>query len=156
MTYKKDFFKSASSYEGKIISRYKGQIEIQNKILKIIASSLPEHLSSRALFCVISGKKIILYTDSATWSSQLRFYTKKILQAVQISEGGNYEVVQIKIIPKIMESEVQNSIKLPSVENINFILNQAENQTDEKLKKALLKLGTTFNKLSKKKNEVSF
>ncbi len=155
MAYKKDVFKSVSSYQGKIISRYKDQIEIQNKLLKIIASSLPEHLSSHALFCVISSKKIILYTDSATWSSQLRFYTKKLLQVVRASDYGNYEEVKIKIIPKIMEREDPQSIELPSAENINFIFNQAENQTDEKLKKALLKLATTFNKLSKK-NEVSF
>jgi len=151
MTFKNNNFKSVSSYEGKVISDYKGQIEFQNKLLKTIIAALPEHLSSHALFCVISGNKIVIYTDTASWSSQLRFYSKTLLQAILVSNLGDFEKLQIKIIPKIMQAERQNAIKLPSMENIDFILNQAENQTDEKLKKALLKLGTTFNKLSKKK-----
>jgi hypothetical protein len=153
MTNRNNFFKSASTYEGKIISRYKGQIEIQNKLLKTMSSALPAHLSDHALFCTISGKKIILYTDSATWSSQLRFYTKNLLQAILVSNRGNFEDIKIKIIPKIKEKEKQKPIKLPSSKNIDFIFNQAESQTDEKLKKALLNLGTTFSKLSKKNNK---
>ena len=80
MAYRKNCFKSALAYEGKILSAYKYQIDLHNRLLRIIKSALPEHLSSRVLSCVVSGKKASLYTDSAIWSSQLRFYHQSILQ----------------------------------------------------------------------------
>jgi len=144
---KNNFFLPALGYEGNVLAGYKYQIEIQNALLKTIKSTLPETLSNHALYCVVSGKKISLYTDSAVWSSQLRFYHQTILRSLMDKNRGVYEILQIKIIPKIVEYEQKNTLTLPSAENINFILNQAESQTDEKLKTALLKLGTTFKKL---------
>ena len=144
MTFKKNHFKSALDYDGKVLVGYKYKIETQNKCLNKIKLSLPDHLSTHALFCVISGKKVLLYTDAAVWSSQLRFYHQTILQALSTSSPGKFEELQIKIIPMTMGQEERESIKIPSTENIDLLLNQAENQTDEKLKMALLKLGSTL------------
>ncbi|MFW5444411.1 MAG: DciA family protein [Methylococcaceae bacterium] len=147
---KNNFFHSALSYEGKVLAGYKNQIETQQALLKTIKLVLPKNLSSHALYCVVSGKKVSLYTDSAVWSSQLRFYHQTILHALTASNQGNFNLLKIKIIPKTTEQEQKpkSSKKLPSSENIDFILDQAENQTDDKLKAALLKLGQTFKKLS--------
>ncbi len=142
----------ALGFEGKILAAYKYQIEIQKVLLKTIKSSLPENLSKHALYCVLSGKKVSLYTDSAVWSSQLRFYHQSILQSLLNSERGTIEVLQIKIIPKTIEQQQRKTMNIPSTENIDFILQQAANQTDEKLKTALMKLGKTFTKLSLSKN----
>ena len=147
MTYKKPL-KPALDYDGKVLIGYKYQIDIQNKLLKKIKSSLPDHLSCHALFCVISGKKVLLYTDAAVWSSQLRFYHHTILQELSTSNQGRIEELQIKIIPTAMKQEERDMKKLPSKESVENILSLAETQTDEKLKEALLKLGKTFRKLS--------
>ena len=148
MAYKQKFLKSILDYDGKVLVGYKYQIEVQNKLLKKIKSTLPDHLSSHALYCVISGKKVLLYTDAAVWSSQLRFYHHIILQELSTSNPGKFEEFQIKIIPTTMKQEERDMKKLPSKESVENILSQAETQTDEKLKEALLKLGKTFKKLS--------
>jgi len=152
MTNKYTTFKSALGYEGKVFALYKYQIETQTRLLKKIQSLLPEHLSSHVLYCVLNNKKLSLYTDSAIWSSQLRFYHQTILQALLRTHSGVIETLQIKIIPQTIkqdDSEEKEHKTLPSSENIDFILQQAEQQSDETLKKALLKLGSTFKKKSK-------
>ena len=148
MPAKNNFFKSALGYEGKIFATYKYQLEIQNELLNAVKSTLPSHLSSHALYCVASGKKVIIYTDSANWSSQLRFYHQGILQALSASSSRPFEALQIKIIPQTVERKQNKTLSPPSTENIELILNQAEHQTDGKLKEALLKLGRTFKKLT--------
>lgn len=153
MAYKKSSFKSTLGFEGTILTLYKYQIETQAKLLKKIKTALPDHLSSHALYCVLNNKKLSLYTDSAIWSSQLRFYHQTILQSLLTSHSGVIETLQIKIIPKKTEQapEQKQEKKLPSSENIDFILEQAEHQGDEKLKKALLNLGKTFQRKSKER-----
>jgi len=149
MPVKNSFFKPLLGYKGKIFATYRYQLELQNELLNIVKSALPSHLSSHALYCVASGKKIIIYTDSATWSSQLRFYQQGILQALSVSNNPIFEALQIKIIPqKTIEQKQKKPLRTPSPENIDLILSQAEHQADEKLKAALLKLGKTFKKLT--------
>jgi len=153
MAYKKSTFKSSLGFEGKILTLYKYQIETQAKLLIKIKTALPEHLSSHALYCVLSNKKLSLYTDSAIWSSQLRFYHQTILQSLLNSYSGVIETLQIKIIPQKVEKtkKQEQEKKLPSSENIDFILEQASHQSDEKLKKALLNLGQSFQKKSRER-----
>ncbi len=145
---KNNFFKSALSYQGKTLDYYRFQQEVQNELLLIIKSSLPEHLASHALYCVATENKILLYTDSANWSSQLRFYHSQMLQKLSTLRQGRFQVLQIKIIPETVERK-EKPIKIPSKENISFILRQANSQPDKVLKTALLKLAGTLNKLSK-------
>lgn len=145
MVNKNSFFKAALSYDKKIISSYKYQIDLQSKLLQKIKLKIPQELSSHLLYCVISDKKVSLYTDSAVWSSQLRFYHQIALQAAQDSNLGSFETLQVKIIPKVKEKVDKIKItKLPSNKNIASILSQAENLTDLKLKNALVKLGETL------------
>lgn len=153
MSSKYNAFKTTLAFEGKVFTQYKYQIETQTKLLIKIKAALPEHLSEHALYCVLTNKKLSLYTDSAIWSSQLRFYHQTILQALLSSHKGIIETLQIKIIPQTIEAkdEHQDLKKLPSTENINFILAQAEQQSDSTLKNALLKLGETFQKKSMEK-----
>jgi hypothetical protein len=148
MPVKNSFFKSVLGYEGKTLATYKYQLAIQNELLNVVKSALPNHLSSHALYCVATGKKITLYTDSATWSSQLRFYHQSILRALSTSNNRVFEALQIKIIPQTIERKQKKTLMSPSRENIDLILSQAEHQTDKKLKAALLKLGRTFKKLT--------
>lgn len=146
MTSKNSFFKPALSYEKTIMRGYQEQIKIQHELLTIIQSALPEHLCPHALYCVMTERKILLYTDSAIWSSQLRFYHQNILQKLAHSDYGVFEGVKIKIIPKESVREQNKYLLSPSLENVELIFKQAENQVDNILKKALLKLGKTLKK----------
>lgn len=148
MPYKKSSFKSALGFEKKVLSAYKHQIRVQSILQRIIKESLPKHLADHVLYCVASEKIITLYTDSSTWSSQLRFYQETILLSLSESNKGNFEELKVKLIPK--ENEVQvfkTSVIPPSKESIDNILIQAENQSDDRLKHSLLRLSKTLKKL---------
>ena len=151
MAYNKFFFKPALGYKGKVFAFYKSQIEIQRYLLNTIRSALPDSLSSHALFCVASEEKLLLYTDSAIWSSQLRFHQQAILQAILTKNQGDFISIKIKIIPKVIKPKQITEKKLPSTETIDLILAQADSQTDDLLKKSLFKLGQTFQKRSEGK-----
>lgn len=144
MTYKNSRFKTILAYEAKVLTAYKYQLELQNELLKKIKSVLPDNLSAHALYCVISEKKILLYTDAAVWSSQLRFYHQIMLKALVSSDWSSITILQVKIIPKSIQQETNKLLKLPSAKSIDLILEQAENQPNEILKSALLKLGKTI------------
>lgn len=144
-------FKSALDFEGKVLASYRYKINAHDRLLHTIKSALPENLSKHALYCVISDKKVSLYTDSAVWSSQLRFYHKAILNSIIDSKFGRFELLKIKVIPSAIEQQITQTSKprTPSAENIANIFNQANNQNNnDALKTALLKLATTFKKLS--------
>ncbi len=148
----KKFFKSALAYEGKILSYYKRQQDIQNGLLNLIKSALPEHLAHHAQYCVVSQKKVLLYTDSANWSSQLRFYHQSMIQKISTSNQGRFEILQIKIIPPIIEQKEQ-PVPIPSKENITLLLEQANHQQDVTLKTALRNLAGTLERLSQTANQ---
>ncbi len=145
----KSSFKPALDCESKVFTHYKIQIQIQNELLAKIRSTLPDHLACHALYCVVSGKRISLYTDSSAWSSQLRFYHQTMLQGLSTSIRRNFEEIKIKIIPKTIENKTKEENTIPSAINIDLILNHAENQTDKKLKQSLSNLAKTLKKLSK-------
>lgn len=146
MSLKKTNFKSALSYDQKIMTGYKYKLAIHAKVLQAIQQVLPEELASHVLYCTITGKKISLYTNSAVWSSQLRFYKQVILKAAVDSKQGSFEIFQAKIIPKVKEVEIENKMITPSAENIDLLLDQAKHQSNDKLKYSLLRLGDTLKK----------
>jgi hypothetical protein len=150
MNKKFDSFKLVQKYEEKVLARYLYRISVHSKLLSAIKATLPSALSSHALHCVSSDKKVLIYTDSATWSSQLRFYHQTMLRAIKSNGLGEFESLQIRIIPQAIQVEKINPTILPSKENIKSIMIQAENQSDEELKHALLNLGNTLNDRKKR------
>ncbi len=150
MNKKYNSFKTVQKYEEKILARYLYRISVHSELLSVIKATLPSALSSHALHCVSSGKKILIYTDSATWSSQLRFYHQAMLRAVTSNGLGRFESLQVKIIPQAVQVEKTTPTILPSKENIKSIMIQAESQADEELKHALLNLGNTLSDRKKR------
>lgn len=143
---KKNHFIPVQRYKDKILTSYLYRISLHSELLKIIKSALPANLSSHAIYCITSDRNLILYTDSAIWSSQLRFHHQNILRAILKSKQGDFEMMKIKIIPQVIQSSKEVTSILPSTENIESIISQAKNQNDEELQGALLKLGNTLKK----------
>jgi len=146
---KKNHFIPVQRYKDKVLTSYLYRISVHSQLLQTIKSTLPTTLSPHAIHCITSDRNLILYTDSAIWSSQLRFHHQAILRAVIKAKQGNFEMIKIKIIPKSIQSNNVVESRLPSTENIESIISQAENQNDDELKNALLKLGNTLKKKQK-------
>ncbi|MGZ8184970.1 MAG: DciA family protein [Methylobacter sp.] len=142
-------FKAALSFPNRTIVNFYSQIEHQKQLLQCIRTVLPDALAKYARHCVINNKKLLIYTDSATWASQLRFYNKTIL-AIPPLIKLSIEMMQIKIIREQTGINRQPGEKaiIPSAESIEIIRNHSRAVPDNQLKLALLKLSATLERLS--------
>ncbi|MDD5266795.1 MAG: DciA family protein [Methylococcales bacterium] len=128
------------------------QIEQQQRILQRIQAVLPEALAKQARHCLIRDKKLLIYTDSAAWASQLRFYNSAILTAIKPLTRTPVEMLQIKIITGQTGLNIVSKRKanIPSVGKIEFIRDHSLAVSDNQLRLALLKLSSTLERLSRK------
>jgi len=143
-------FKVSLSFQNRTMAYFYSQIEQQRQVLQRIQAAIPEALAKQVRHCLIRDKKLLIYTDSAAWASQLRFYKSAILAAIVPLPRTPVEVMQIKIIAGqtglILGSK--RKAKIPSVEKIELIRNDSLSVSDNQLKLALLKLSATLERLS--------
>jgi hypothetical protein len=150
MSKKPPAFKPSLSFQNRTLAYFYNQIEQQKRILQRIQAILPETLAKQARHCLIKDKKLLIYTDSAAWASQLRFYNSAILAAIAPLTRTSIEIMQVKIIAK-RTGLILRSIRkanIPSREKIAIIRNDGLNITDDQLKLALLRLSATLERLS--------
>lgn len=152
MPQKPPSFKASLSFKNRTMAYFYGQIEQQQRILQRIQSVLPEAWAKQARHCLVRDKKLLIYTDSAAWASQLRFYNAAILAAVASLTRTPVEIMKIKIISchTGLVLGPKRKAKIPSVEKIEVIRNHSLSIPDDQLGLALLKLSTTLEKLSSK------
>lgn len=143
----KNRFQQPLSFNGKLIKYYVNQARVQQSLLSIIKSTLPPHLKDHVSHGIVSNNKVILYTNSPAWSSQLRFYHQPILNKVRTIKKIDVLSLQIKIMLPKNKTKLENTLLIPSKENINNLFNLAHNMSDSQLKSALLKLGNTLEKV---------
>ncbi|WP_262966406.1 DUF721 domain-containing protein [Methylobacter psychrophilus] len=128
------------------------QIEQQQRILQRIRTVLPEVLAKQVRHSLIKDKKLLIYTDSAIWASQLRFYKSVILASIATLTRTPVEILQIKIIAGQSGAGVgtERKAKIPSIEKIEVIRNHGLTVSDNQLRSALLRLSATLERLSSK------
>jgi len=164
MTKKPTPFKAALSFPNGTIAYYCSQIEQQKQVLQRIHEVLPKAIAEHALHCVVNGKKLLIYTDTAAWASQLRFYNRAILTAIAPVTRESVSIMQIKVRAEtsstgrrqeagdddLQTRPLGKKPNIPSPEKIAFIHSHSLTVSDEQLKTALLKLSATLAKLSKR------
>lgn len=143
-------FKAALSYPNRTIAYFYSQIEQQKLVLQRIHEVLPAVIAKHALHCVINGKKLLIYTDTAAWASQLRFYNSAILAAIATVTRESVTLMQIKVRTETSPATSKPARKpiIPTAEKIALIHEQSLTVSDEQLKQSLLKLSATLKKLS--------
>ena len=150
MPQKPPSFKRSLSFPNRTMAYFYSQIEQQRRILQRIQDVLPDALAKPARHCLIKDKKLLVYTDSAAWASQLRFYNSAILAAIVPLTGTPVESMQIKIITGQtgLIAGAKRKAKIPSVEKIELIRHHSLTVSDNQLSWALLKLSATLKRLS--------
>ncbi|MGZ4978833.1 MAG: DciA family protein [Methylobacter sp.] len=150
MARKPTFFKAALSFPNRTIAHFYSRIEQQKQVLQCIHGVLPATIAQHALHCVINGKKLLVYTDTAAWASQLRFYNNAILAAIAPITKESVSIMQIKVRAETLQTmSPDRKPNIPSAEKIELIRNHSLTVSDEQLKQALLRLSATLEKLSK-------
>jgi hypothetical protein len=150
MAEKLQLFKKSLAFPNRTMVYLHSQIEQQQRILKQIKTVLPDNLAKQTKHCLIKDHKLLVYTDSAIWASQLRFYNNAILASIQTLVKTPIESLQIKIISRTTGLIVttQRKANLPSQEGIDLIRKHSLSISDDKLSVALLKLSITLKRLA--------
>jgi hypothetical protein len=150
MAKKPTSFKAALSFQNRTMAHFYSQIEQQKQALERIHTALPATLAEHVLHCVINGKKLLIYTDTAAWASQLRFYNSAILATIAPVTRESVSIMQIKVIADLANTNAQPRRKpiIPSAEKIDMIQSCSLTAADDQLKLALLKLSATLRRLS--------
>ncbi|MEQ1545142.1 DciA family protein [Methyloglobulus sp.] len=146
--------KAVLSYPNKTIALLCLQINQQLAILKHVKAVLPKELANHALHCVFNDKKLnnrklLIYTDSAVWASQLRFYGKTLLTAIESVTSESVSVLQIKVInvPETANTRKKCMTAIPSQAVVDEINSFSHTVTDTKLKHSLEQLSSTLSRL---------
>lgn len=113
---------------------------------------MPAALAKQVRHCLVKDKKLLVYTDSAIWASQLRFYNKIMLVSVAQLSQESVETIQVKIITESTGLSVQavSKARVPSAATIAIIRNDSLGVSDNQLKQALLNLSSTLERLAAK------
>lgn len=142
--------KRVSHYWQSILPKYQASILQQKQLQSVIQSCLPDNLSAHVFYCVASGTRILLFTDSASWATQLRFFQQQIIDSVKTKGNPQLNCLQIKVISLTLENRVSTRQKrIPCQKNIDIIRQHASQQTDPKLNHSLFKLSEALRKRSK-------
>ncbi|MDP2903827.1 MAG: DUF721 domain-containing protein [Methylovulum sp.] len=145
-------FNAPLSCQNKTIAYYHQQIQQQKRILQHIQAVLPDTLAKQTRHCLIKDKKLLIYTDSAIWATQLRFYSTIILAGITQQSPEPVETIQIKIVTEStgVSPTTTRKAKIPSATTIEAMRNDSLIVRDHQLQQALLKLSATLQRLSGK------
>lgn len=153
MIRKSTTFKSAISFPNRTIAHLYSQIDQQKRVLQCIHEVLPAALAKHVRHCVVKGKKLLVYTDTAAWASQLRFYNSAILAAIAPVTRETISMMQVKVRAEALQATPQGrKPNIPSAEQIEYIQNQSLTIADEQLRLALQKLSNTLEKRLKRQD----
>ncbi|MEI7795480.1 MAG: DciA family protein [Methylococcaceae bacterium] len=90
-------FKSILEFHNPAIDALVAEVARQKDLLSVVRRALPEMLAQHTLSCVIHNATLLIYTDSAVWSSQLRFYNSAIMAEIRPFISEPIKMVQIRL-----------------------------------------------------------
>ena len=138
------YFKPITLFHKRLTAQYQSRIDLHRKALQAIHRVLPKKLALQAHDCVINDRKLLIYTHSAAWASQLRFYSRELQSSVSSAILRPIDKVQLRILHQRVEKAVHRTANIPALENIELIRGNALSTPDSKLKSALLNLSHTL------------
>jgi hypothetical protein len=122
-------------------------------LLKLTKQCLPHSLAEHCTGCCYKQSTLILYSRSAIWLSQLRFYKIALLETMQ-EEAPQFAIsdviFRVLVTPDGLTAEqhVNQPIR-PSRQAIEEIANSSRYVSDNQLRLSLEKLAQTLNNQEK-------
>lgn len=138
------------AFPNRLFGYFHSQIEQQRRVLQQVRRGLPDNLAKHACHCLISRNTLVVYTDSAMWASQLRFYQQAMLKNAAALTREPIAKVQVKIITVTtgITLRPEPSVKIPSASTVEMMEKQSQSIRDDNLKLALQRLNSTLKKLA--------
>ena len=91
-------FKSVDTFHNYAIDQLTAKLTQQQDLLSTIQRVLPEDLAAHVVHCVAHNTTLMVYSDAAVWSSQLRFHKVAMLAAAATQTAPALTNVQIRLI----------------------------------------------------------
>lgn len=142
------YFKPPQAYSNLATTALAAQLRKHQELLEVVRATVPAALAERVIACVLSGRKLLVYSDSAHWASQLRFFNSAILSAVNATTDTAVDVVVMRIQPpaEVIRTAAPKK-RLPPAEYIDTLNSTARAVSDDSLRQALERLGATLKKI---------
>ncbi len=113
----------------------------QSLLLKRIRTLIPAPLDAHCTAAVSKDTGLVLYVDSSTWASRLRFMSRELVQRLN-SDGMNIKRITVRVLVTSQPPERKHApIRHLSEENAFLISQTAADIDDHDLSEALLRLG---------------
>jgi hypothetical protein len=147
--YKPASFKRAFKFTNRSFDQLDCKITQQKDLLQSVRKVLPGDLANHVHHSLLSGDKLLIYTDSAAWATQLRFYRQKLITAAEALSKNAAANVQIKILTQQTGPSLQQAgaAIIPSTESREAIRSLCRADPDSELAHALLKLVNTLDRI---------
>ncbi len=126
---------------GELLPHLGRMLSKQQTLLKAVRSHLPSPLDQHCLHTRISGKELIIHTDSPVWNARLRFHGPQLIRAMRRQAP---HLQQLKINTHIDTShQVKRRQAMLSANSTAHILAVADTVADPELQAALRRLGNS-------------
>lgn len=147
-------FKLATKLQDKLLSKVHTQLTQQQQLLYIIKAALPESLAKQIHYTVINQNKAVIFSSSAAYATQLRFYATGLLHSLsQHKSFAHIDQILIRLLlnSSAMISEPRTA-NMPSTETIRLLAESRRSNSNDNLAQALQSLSRTLEKLKFEKD----
>lgn len=139
----KDYFQHTNTLHGLL-----EQSRVQSLLLKRVRALIPPPLNTHCTAVVQKGAQLVLYVDSSTWASRLRFTTRELTRQLNTSGIATERITVRVLVGSRPPKRKRIQIRHLSAENA-FLINQtAAGIEDHDLSEALVRLGKHANKIT--------
>ena len=131
-----------------VLSNLNQRLNNHSDLLRLVQKSLPESLSIHCVGCCLNQPTLVLYSKSAVWISQLRFYKPVLLDSIN-SKAPQYVISEIifrvLVTPYGLTSQhIVNRPNIPSYQTIEEMTESTRHISDEQLRQSFEKLAKTL------------
>ncbi|HUL12285.1 MAG TPA: DciA family protein [Methylococcaceae bacterium] len=120
-------------------------------ILGLVRESLPASLAEHCRDCLAHENRLVLFTDSPAWASQLRFYAPAILARIGALAEYEFREIQVRNLRLQAPAYKPKPIKLPSPEVARMVKASGPGAPSDELRQALERLGATIERYAWRK-----
>jgi len=120
-------------------------LDKQQSLLEDIRAQLPTPLDQHCLHARISGKQLIIHTDSPVWNARLRFHGPQLIRSMQ-HQAPQLQQLKINIYIDPAQNPVKRRRASLSEHNAALILDVADSVADPELQAALRRLSRSKQK----------
>ncbi len=143
-------FKSAHHVSTRLFSAYQQQIKKHQQIQQLICSVVPKSLATHIQYSLINDESVVIYTDSAIWSSQIRFLQSQILKKLHQTGFNHISILKLKVLNMERSTTQPTDPIYPDLETIDLITQVADSHQTDRLGEAMQRLSNTLKKKSAK------